>query len=95
MTQLFLRFHDVFDRGASVGCIEGVFAVDENERVGLGFSFFGSEVVEGATALLDLKSNAVPGVFGVFDAEPNDANAPDPRLKALDAFPVGDEIPDV
>lgn len=36
-----------------------------------------------------LKSNAEPGVFGVF-AEPKDANAPDPRPKALDAPAVGE-----
>jgi hypothetical protein len=36
------------------------------------------------------KSKAVPGVFGVFDADPNDANAPDPRPNAVDAPTVGD-----
>ena len=39
------------------------------------------------------KSNAVPGVFGVFAAEPNDANAPDPSPNA-DA-PPGEDTPDV
>jgi len=39
------------------------------------------------------KSNAVPGVFGVLAAEPNDANAPDPSPNA-DA-PPGDDTPDV
>lgn len=32
-----------------------------------------------------LKSNAVPGVFGVFAAEPKEANAPDPKPKAEEA----------
>lgn len=36
-----------------------------------------------------LKSNAPPGVFGVFEA-PNEANAPDPRPNALDAPAVGE-----
>jgi len=31
------------------------------------------------------KSNAVPGVFGVLDVEPNDANAPEPSPNAEDA----------
>jgi hypothetical protein len=35
------------------------------------------------------KSNAPPGVFGVFVA-PKDANAPDPRPNALDAPAVGE-----
>lgn len=37
-----------------------------------------------------LKSKALPGVFrGVF-ADPNEANAPEPRLKAFDAPTVGE-----
>jgi len=42
-----------------------------------------------------MKSNAVPGVFGVF-AEPN-PNAPDPRPKAFEAddLVLGDDIPPV
>lgn len=43
--------------------------------------------------VVDLKSKAVPGVFGVFVAEPNDANAPDPSPNA-DAAP-GDDTPEV
>lgn len=39
------------------------------------------------TALL--KSNAVPGVFGVFEV-PNEANAPDPSPNAFDALDVGE-----
>jgi len=44
-----------------------------------------------------LKSKAVPGVLGVLAEDPNDANAPDPRLKAEDAEApeVGDDMPDV
>jgi hypothetical protein len=41
------------------------------------------------------KSKAVPGVLGVLVADPNEANAPEPRLKALLALAVGDEIPAV
>jgi len=37
-----------------------------------------------------LKSKAVPGVFGVFVAEPKEANAPEPRPKAVEAPVVGD-----
>ena len=33
---------------------------------------------------------ATPGVFGVLDGAPKDANAPEPRPKALDAPTVGD-----
>jgi hypothetical protein len=36
-----------------------------------------------------LKSNAPPGVFGVF-ADPKEANAPDPNPNALDAPAVGE-----
>jgi hypothetical protein len=42
---------------------------------------------------LVLKSKAVPGVFGVFVAEPKEAKAPDPRPKAAPA--PGDDTPDV
>lgn len=37
------------------------------------------------------KSKALPGVFGVFADAPKEANAPEPRPKALDAPAVGDE----
>jgi len=37
-------------------------------------------------------SKGFPGDFGVF-AEPNEAKAPDPRPKALDAPPVGEDNP--
>lgn len=36
------------------------------------------------------KSSAPPGVFGVFADDPKEANAPEPRPKALDAFAVGE-----
>lgn len=44
-----------------------------------------------------LKSNAVPGVFGVFVDDPNEAKAPDPRPNAdeADGPDVGDAIPEV
>jgi hypothetical protein len=45
--------------------------------------------------IFEEKSNALPGVFGVFVAEPKDANAPDPSPKALLAPLVGDVIPAV
>lgn len=39
------------------------------------------------------ESKGLPGVFGVF-AEPNDAKAPEPRPKALEApGPVGETSP--
>lgn len=43
----------------------------------------------------DLKSNAVPGVLGVLVAEPNDANAPEPRPNADEPPVVGDASPPV
>ena len=36
------------------------------------------------------KSNAVPGVLGVFAEDPNEANAPVPKPKADDAALVGE-----
>lgn len=39
-----------------------------------------------------LKSKAVPGVLGVLAADPNEANAPDPRPKAEDPAVVGEAI---
>lgn len=38
------------------------------------------------------KSKAVPGVFGVLDADPNEANAPDPNPKALEPPVVGEDM---
>jgi hypothetical protein len=35
-----------------------------------------------------LNSKAVPGVFGVLAADPNEANAPDPRPKAEEPAPA-------
>lgn len=50
--------------------------------------------VEGdaAAAAALLKSKAVPGVFGVLVAEPNDAKAPEPRPKAVEAPEVGEDM---
>ena len=57
-------------------------------------SFFSAELaVEGVPATALAKSNAVPGVLGVFVAEPNEAKAPEPRPKAPEAPVVGEEIP--
>ena len=44
-----------------------------------------------------LKSNAVPGVFGVLEEDPKDAKAPEPKPNAedADAPAVGDAIPEV
>lgn len=57
-------------------------------------SFF-SDGVAGVVADMaaDLKSKAVPGVFGVFAADPNDANAPDPRPNAVEPPVVGEASP--
>lgn len=41
----------------------------------------------------DLKSNAEPGVFGVLVADPNEANAPEPRPKAVEPPVVGEANP--
>lgn len=47
--------------------------------------------VDGDAAPADLpKSNAVPGVLGVF--VPNDANAPVPSPKAVEPPDIGDEV---
>ena len=47
-------------------------------------------LAEDVTAVL--KSKAVPGVFGVL-ADPKDANAPDPRPKAVEPVVVGEARP--
>jgi hypothetical protein len=47
------------------------------------------EVLDTADAMA--LSKGLPGVFGVF-AEPKEANAPEPRPKALEAPLVGDVI---
>lgn len=63
------------------------------------FSPFSKGVVGGTELpfVALLKSNAVPGVFGVFVEDPKEANAPDPRPNAddADAPDVGDVIPEV
>jgi len=54
------------------------------------FSLFSTGVAgEPVLPAVLLQSKAVPGVFGVFEAEPKDANAPEPRPKAVEAD-VGD-----
>lgn len=83
-----------------IGASSGMVGVDsESFRVlvtalCIGLSFFsGGVAVEVADIAADLKSNAVPGVFGVFVAEPKDANAPDPRPNADEPPVVGDASP--
>lgn len=57
-------------------------------------SFFSTELAaEGVPATALAKSKAVPGVLGVFVAEPKEAKAPEPRPKAPEAPVVGEEIP--
>lgn len=64
-----------------------------------GLSFLSAGVVGLAVELefvvTVLKSKAVPGVLGVLVAEPNDANAPEPRPNADDPPVVGDASPPV
>lgn len=51
-------------------------------------SFFSPELFE------EPRSNVPPeGVFGVLAEDPNDANAPDPRPNADEAFIDGDDAP--
>jgi hypothetical protein len=56
------------------------------------FSFRSPGVVGAAVELVAavLKSKAVPGVFGVLLADPNEANAPDPRPNAEEPAVVGE-----
>jgi len=70
--------------GPFCGC---VFEVPLSVRSGSAVGVWAAEEV------VVRKSNAVPGVFGVFAAEPNDANAPDPSPNA-DA-PPGEDTPAV
>lgn len=57
------------------------------------FSSFFTGVAGGAAVLAAFpKSNAVPGVFGVLFADPNEANAPEPNPKAVDAPEVGEDM---
>ena len=60
-----------------------------------GLSLFETGVTGlGPTAFLP-QSKAVPGVFGVFEADPNDAKAPVPRPKAEEAPVEGEAMPEV
>lgn len=62
----------------------------------IGLSFFsGGVAAVVAEMAADLKSNAVPGVFGVLVEEPKDANAPDPSPNAEEPPVVGDASPPV
>lgn len=70
-----------------------VFEVDLVRAKGIALSFFTAGVAGvGAPEATFPKSKAVPGVFGVLVAEPNDAKAPVPRPNAEDAPVVGEEI---
>jgi len=99
MTQLYFRGHAAsLPLGAgSIGCEAGgrILAVDlrDNDFLSSSFFSFGVDAAAGAVAAALLKSNAVPGVFGVLVAEPNEAKAPDPSPKAVDAPVVGDDMP--
>lgn len=48
---------------------------------------------EVAAIAADLKSKALPGVFGVLAEDPNDAKAPEPRPKAPEPPVVGEARP--
>lgn len=50
-------------------------------------------LLSAAGVTLGPNSSAVPGVFGVFTAEPKEANAPVPRPKAEEAPVVGEAMP--
>jgi hypothetical protein len=52
-----------------------------------------TEVEVALTVAADLKSKAVPGVFGVLVADPKDAKAPEPRPKAVEPPVVGEASP--
>jgi hypothetical protein len=70
-----------------------IFEVDLVRANGRALSFLTAGVTGvGAPEATLPKSNAVPGVFGVFVADPNDAKAPVPRPNADEAPEVGDEM---
>ena len=57
-------------------------------------SFFSDGVAGvGPAMAADLKSKAGPAVLGVLADDPNDANAPEPRPKAVEPPAVGDASP--
>jgi hypothetical protein len=59
-----------------------------------GLSFLSEGVVGvGEDIAAALKSKAVPGVLGVFAAEPKEANAPEPSPKADEPPVVGEASP--
>jgi hypothetical protein len=67
------------------------FAADFVRAKGTVLSLFVAGVAgAGAPEATFPKSNAVPGVFGVLVAEPNDAKAPVPKPNAEDAPVVGE-----
>lgn len=55
------------------------------------FKVFSPGVLAPPPPTTDPKSRALPGDFGALEA-PNEANAPEPRPKALDAPAVGEGI---
>jgi len=71
--------------GGGVAVLESVSDILE----GLAESSFCFSAVGVFTPITLLKSSALLGVLGVFEA-PKDANAPDPRPNALDAPAVGE-----
>lgn len=101
MTQVYLRGQE-----ESLPLGEGSIDCEVDERIlAMDFrdnSFFSSfsgsflslETADaGVEAATLLKSKAVPGVLGVFVAEPKEAKAPEPRPKAEEPPAVGEEIP--
>lgn len=97
MTQVYLKGHGTLgsrgavlagsSRGVDSGSFRTLFTLLPS-----GFSLL-SVGVPGAPIVAALKSNAVPGVFGILFAEPKEANAPDPRPKAVEPAVVGDASP--
>lgn len=103
MTQVYFRGHEAsfpFTAGSADGwAVAGrMFATDFRESTffsSFSGSFFSLGVGIDALAAMAalLKSKAVPGVFGVFAAEPNEAKAPEPSPKADEPPVVGEDMP--
>lgn len=98
ITQVYLSGHGALTSGgADELAASSEVAVDSDSfrelfTTLLAFSFF-SAGVEGLPVATALKSNAVPGVLGVLLADPNEANAPDPKPKAEEPAVVGEASP--
>lgn len=101
-TQVYLSGHGTLGSSVTDELIEssGIDAETDSLRALFtillgGLSLFSTGVDGAATAAVaaDLKSKAVPGVFGVLFADPNDANAPDPSPNAEEPPVVGEASP--